>query len=55
MVQGRSTDERLASLPDVVFAVAINITVLQVKPPERPTLAAAHGIGRKTADRMGQR
>jgi uncharacterized membrane protein len=40
MSQRRATVERLATFSDAVFAVIITIMVLDLKPPEHPTLAA---------------
>jgi uncharacterized membrane protein len=40
MPQRKATVERLAVFSDGVFAVIITIMVLDVRPPERPTLAA---------------
>src|SRR5215813_2057923 len=39
MVLQRPTTNRLASFSDAVFAVIITIMVLELKPPEHPTLA----------------
>jgi uncharacterized membrane protein len=40
VAQRRAAGERLAFLSDAIFAVVITILVLDLKPPERPTLAA---------------
>jgi len=40
MLDKKTTSERLATFSDGVFAVIITIMVLDLKPPEEPTLRA---------------